>query len=101
MVSTLSLKVVGRKLASIKESLVNSNHSLRIQWVEEKERAAVAVATDHLGVERVGESQMTRRSLLDVLAKWAHVLCWELISSPSVRATRLEMAILFARQKRP
>ena len=74
---------------------------MHIRWLEEKVRAAVAAAKDQLGVERVGESRRTRRFLLDVLEKWAHVLRWELISSPSVRATRLEMAILFVRRKRP
>ena len=45
----------------------------RLRWVEEQERAAVAAA-DQLAAERVGESRRTRRSLRDVLAKWAHVL---------------------------
>ena len=56
---------------------------------------------DQLGVERVEDSQRIRRFLLDVLAKWAHVLRWVIISSPSVRSIRLKMGILFVRRKRP
>ncbi len=71
-------KVVGnRKLATIKESLVNSTIlPTRLRWVEERERAVVAAETDQLDAERVGEGRRIWRFLSNALAKWALMQRW-------------------------
>jgi hypothetical protein len=46
----------------------------RLLWVEEREEAAEAAATDQLDEEGVGAGRRTRQFQANVPARWAHVL---------------------------
>ncbi len=61
-------------LKELSESFLIQILPTQLLWVEEREGAAKAAATDQLDEEGVGAGRRTRQLQANVPARWAHVL---------------------------